>query len=588
MIKEQGIKEKITGLIGEALQGLSIETGELSLEHPAELSHGDFSTNVAMKAYGPISKGSVLGEKGSTWTVWPPNLKGSPRELAEKITAELEKNKPVEIEKIEVAGAGFINFYLSREFFANQTKQIVEDESFGKNDSLAGEKAIVEYTDPNPFKEFHIGHLMSNTIGEAISRLVQWNGAEVKRACYQGDVGLHVAKAVWVMLQMPAGTVLSAKELGQAYAKGSKAYEESPEAKREIEEINKKIYDETDDTINRAYKEGRQTSLNYFETMYKKLGTKFDYYFFESTAGDFGQEIIRESLEKGIFEESEGAVVFHGEKYDPALHTRVFINSQGLPTYEAKELGLAKIKYDTYPYTHSIVVTGNEINEYFKVLLQAMSLVFPELAKKTKHLSHGMLRLPSGKMSSRTGDVITGESLLEEISEKVADKVKESERGELEPDTIRKVAVAALKYSILRQAIGKDIIFDFDKSVSFEGDSGPYLQYSYARAKSVIAKAKEEKIKAESKNIPQEVSEVEKLLYRFPEVVALALKDYSPQHIATYLIELARAFNGYYAETKIVDSTDSTSGYKVQLAEAFATVIKNGLTILGIEAPERM
>ncbi|MEK7150379.1 MAG: arginine--tRNA ligase, partial [Patescibacteria group bacterium] len=477
--------------------------------------------------------------------------------------------------KVEVAGAGFINFFLSKEFFAESTGEVIKaGENLGMNESLKGQKIIIEYTDPNPFKEFHIGHLMSNTIGESISRIIEFHGAEVKRACYQGDVGLHVAKAIYGLLKIGNDASGDIRKLGEAYSIGARAYEEEA-FKNEINEINKKIYDRSDKEINKLYDWGREVSLEYFETIYKKLGTKFNFKFFESETGSFGKKIVEENIKNGVFEKSDGAIVFKGEKY--GLHTRVFINSEDLPTYEAKELGLAKIKHDKYPYDISVVITGNEINDYFKVLLRVMEIIFPELAQKTKHISHGMLRLPTGKMSSRTGDVITAESLIADVEKLVEEKIKDRNYDEsLKKEIIKKVSIGAIKYSILKSAIGGDVVYDFEKSISFEGDSGPYLQYSYARAKSVLEKAEREGIKMSVGETMTETLELEKLLYRFSEIVERAGKEYSPHYIASYLIELAGSFNSFYAKHKIVDKEDETSPYKVAIATAFATTMKNG------------
>ncbi|MSU55141.1 MAG: arginine--tRNA ligase [Candidatus Taylorbacteria bacterium] len=570
------IEEKIRNLIKESLKNLEIEIREISLEHPDEISHGDYSTNVALvhaKAQG-----------------------ANPRKLAEEIVRYIEQNKSKEILKVEIAGPGFINFYLSREFFTGEVLAILkEGEDFGKNSKLEGKKVMVEYTDPNPFKEFHIGHLMSNAVGESISRLVQFQAAEVKRACYQGDVGLHVAKAVWGMKEQIKNSKLkiqeiTAKNLGEVYALGSEKYETDEAVKAEIISLNKAIFDKSDAEMQVLYEKGRKVSLDYFETIYRRLGTNFDYKFFESETGPFGKKIVEEFLGHGIFEKSQGAVVFPGEKH--GLHTRVFINSQGLPTYEAKELGLAKIKYDIYKYDQSIVVTANEVNEYFKVLLCVMNLTFPELAKKTKHLSHGMLRLPTGKMSSRTGNIITGESLISAVEAMVHKKLEERELEIHEKSKIAEiVAIGAIKYSILKQAIGSDIIYDFEKSISFEGDSGPYLQYACVRATSVLEKAKKENIKAAPPGdggAEEDVSLLEKMLSRFPEIVERASSEYSPHFVATYLTELAGSFNNYYAHNQIVNSSDPQSPYKVAITESFVTVMKNGLWLLGIKVPEHM
>ena len=581
------MEEKLTALILGALAELGIDGVKVSLEHPAELTHGDYATNVAMAAAKKAGK--------------------NPRVLAEEIVQKLEsKYADANISEITVAGPGFINFTLSKEYFVAALSAALEvGEDFGKNASLQNKKVIVEYTDPNPFKEFHIGHLMSNTIGESISRLIEASGAETKRACYQGDVGLHVAKAIWALMKqdeqmlknnpdiVPLQATYSWSDLlktGKLYAIGNRAYENDEIAKKEIISINKNIYDKSNEVLNTRYEEGRQNSLAYFETMYKRLGTThgdataFDLYFFESKTGEFGKEVVGAHPE--IFESSEGAVVYKGDEAR-GLHTRVFINKEGLPTYEAKELGLAEIKHDAYPYDTSIIITGNEVNDYFRVLLDAMARVFPELALKTEHYSHGMLRLPTGKMSSRTGDVITAESLISETKEKALAKIRGEQFSGKEKDEIaEQVAIGAIKYSILRQASGKDIIFDFEQSLSFEGDSGPYLQYTYARTHSLLKKAGEKKTNAEAMTL-SEVSPLHKYILRFPEVVLRAQQAREPHFVATYLIELAREFNAFYANTPVLDGAPDEP-YKLALVQPVSNILKYGLWLLGIEAPDRM
>ncbi len=442
---------------------------------------------------------------------------------------------------------------------------------------------MVEHTDPNPFKIFHIGHLMANTIGESLSRLVEFSGADVVRACYQGDVGLHVAKTLWAVGKNPEDMTI--EYLGKMYVLGSEKYEEDESAKKEIISINKKIFEKSDPEINTLYEKGRKLSLEYFDAIYAKLGSRFDRFFFESEVADAGKAIVLKFLEQGVFEKSQGAIIFPGEKH--GLHNRVFINSEGLPTYEAKEIGLTARKFELYPdMSESVIVTANEQSDYFKVLLKTLSLIAPEHASRMKHIAHGLLRPSSGKMSSRKGNIVPAETMLEEIESLVAEKMKERDFGAEELASIRKdVAVSALKYSILRQAIGGDIIYDPEKSVSFEGDSGPYLQYACVRAGAVVAKAG---VSEEVKTFPETVEPLEKLLARFPEVVERSRLEYAPHYIVTYLIELAGAFNSYYTIHKIIDEKDPLSPYRVLLTETFAGVLKNGLWILGIEVPKRM
>ncbi len=575
------MQEKIQRIIKDALTSLGIAECDFKVEHPDDLKNGDYFTNVALVC----AKGA--GDA-------PPA--GGPNEIAKKIIAELEKNLPQKIERMRVAGPGFINFYLSPEFFRNEVEDILnKGDDVGKNAMLSGNKIMVEYTDPNPFKPFHIGHLMTNAIGESVARILEHSGAKVSRANYQGDVGLHVAKAIYGLLKnldwrerKPTHSE-EAENIGKAYMFGSKAYEKDPGAKREIDEINKKIYEKSDEEVNGIYDWGFKATMEAFEDLYKILGTKFDYYFLESVVADIGNRIVRNNIPT-VFEESEDAVVFKAEKYDPKLHTRVFITSKGLPTYETKELGLAEEKFKTNPGMHlSITVTANEQADYMRVVYKALSLIHPEYENKMTHITHGMMRFASGKMGSRKGNAITGESLLNDVRLMVAEKMQDREFGEEEREKIAAdVAVSALKYSILKQSIGGDIIYDFDKSISFDGDSGPYLCYSYARASSVLEKAKKENILPDPHAAPEEVWEVEKLIYHFSEIVERAAREYEPHYITHYLIELARAYNSFYGNNIIVNKEDKTSPYKIALTFSFTFVMKTGLHLLGIKAPAKM
>ena len=586
------MKEIIQKQILEALKNLGIHEANFSIEHPEDFKNGDYSTNVAMSAF----KGRRKFEKAIEGDEDTVNVKygidkTNPRELAEEIKTGLEKELPNI--KIEIAGPGFINFYLSREFFADSITDILnKKENWGKNKILEGKKVMVEYTDPNPFKPFHIGHLMANTIGESISRIVEFGGAKTVRANYQGDVGPHVAKAIYGIMKagLPDGNKTiteQAQYIGECYSNGSNFYDTDEAAKKEIEGINKKVYERSDEEINKIYDWGRKITLEAFEEIYKLLGTKFDYYFFESEMAPIGEKIVRENIDT-VFEESDGAVVFHGENYDKKLHTRVFINSQGLPTYETKEVGLTITKFEKENPDISIITTAIEQAEYMKVVQKAISLMHPDLESRMKHITHGMMKLSTGKMSSRKGNVVTGESLLRDSMDVVLEKMKERELGIEEKKKISEIiGVAALKYSILRSSLGSDIIYDFEKSISFEGDSGPYLQYTAVRANSILLKS--ESFNLENKNeIPEVVTDLEKSLYKFSEVVEYSYLSLEPHHIATYLTELASSFNTFYGNTPILVEENKYMSYHLNLIKAFCQTMKNGLWLLGIEIPERM
>ncbi len=567
------MEEKIKNLINSALDRLDIAERNFVVGHPEEMKNGDYYTNVAM----------VSGKK----------LRMNPKELAAKIVEilNISARQTEEIEKIEVAGAGFINFYLSSKFFTDGVKEILLNKDYGQNNVLRGKKLMIEYTDPNPFKPFHIGHLMTNAIGESLARILENSGGEAIRVNYQGDVGLHVAKAIYGMYKAgppadeSAPVSVLAEYIGDCYAKGSEAYDSDPAAKKEIDDFNKKIYDKSDPGVNQVYNWGRRVTLEAFEEIYKILGTRFRHYFFESEMAPIGEKIVLENILK-VFEGSDGAMVFKAEKYDPKLHTRVFITSQGLPTYETKELGLTKSKFEKENLDASIVITAHEQGEYMKVVQKAISLIYPEYEKKMKHITHGMMRFASGKMSSRKGNVITGESLIRDTVALLREKITDRELGESEKKEISEiVGVAAIKYSILRSKIGGDIVFDVDQSISVEGDSGPYLQYALIRAKSVLEKAKSENVFSK---LGDSAGNFEKMLLRFPEVALRAYQELEPHHVVTYLTEIASAFNSFYAKEQIVDVKDPNSSHKVALTEAFTTVMNNGLNLLGIKVPEKM
>jgi arginyl-tRNA synthetase len=551
--------------IEDALSALNLEVADFTVEHPKEMAHGDYATNVALTA---VKKAG-----------------GNPRELAEKIIAEIEDEIEY-VESVDIAGPGFINFHLSRDFFTGEIDRTrTERDNWGKHDAWEGKTVVVEYTDPNPFKEFHVGHLFTNSVGESIARLFMFAGADTKRVNYQGDVGMHVAHAVWGMRRMgfTADSDFTARDLGKAYALGATAYKEDEAAALEMKEVNKALYERGNSELNTLYDKGREISLKYFETIYDIIDTKFDKYFFESEAAPIGKELVLAYPE--VFKESDGAYVFKGEEY--GLHTRVFLNSEGLPTYEAKELALAKLKDDVFQYDYSVISTANEISEYFKVLKKAMSFVYPELEAKTEHVGHGMVRLAEGKMSSRTGNVIAAIDFINEIADAAEAKMKET-GAMTDRKLAQEIAVGAIKYATLRSSIGQDTIFNKEQALSFEGDSGPYLQYTHARIVSVLAKAKEAGIELSLKNVPEKPYEIERVLYRFPEVVKNALQERQPHLVTTYLTELAGAFNTFYGVERIADKEDEFASYKAAIAEAVKITLKNGLWVLGIKAPEKM
>lgn len=560
-----GMEEALREAVKKALNELGIDGVDFVVEHPGELSHGDYAVNAAMVAAKQAGK--------------------NPRELAEAIVAKLSENKLTYVESYEVAGPGFINVRLTRDFFKEKIASILNDaEAWGRNDTKAGEVAMIEYTSPNLFKQLHVGNLVGNIIGESLTRLYEVSGADVRRVNYPSDIGLTVAKGVWG-LKKTGGDPEDINALGEAYRVGNEAYEAGGAEKEEIVAVNKALYDGSDEELNTLRQKGIATSRARLGELCQKLGTSFDTEIPESAASPIGKELV-EKHTGTIFEESEGAVVYKGEQ--DGLHTRVFLNSKGLPTYEAKDLGNFALKQQAHPdWTSSVVVTGNEQAEYFKVVFAAIKKVFPEAqGKEMLHVPTGFLTLTTGKMSSRKGNVLTGESVLEETEALAAERASEN------VDVSTDVAVAALKYQILKSGVGANIVFDKEKALSFEGDSGPYLQYTHARINSVLERAEAEGLRPPydlaTTQAPETPYELERILYRFPEVVLKAAREREPHHVLTFLTEVAGAFNTFYAHEKIADKTDEYAPYKAALAAAVGQTLKNGLHLLGIKSPERM
>lgn len=559
------MEETIKKLVTKALQDtFSIESVAFVVEQPKDISHGDYSTNAAMV----VSK--QLGK--------------NPKEVAEALMSVMNENKPSEISLVSIAGPGFINFTLAPEYFAQQLDGIIAlADKWGTSTVHSGKNILVEHSSPNLFKAFHIGHVMNNAIGESIKRLAQASGAAVETMTFPSDISLGVAKAVFMLLETygPEFAPADIAVLGDAYVEGTKRYENDESVQVRVKEIADNLYTQTPSPELTVYEACRQFNIEYFEYITKRLGSQFDSYIYESEAGIVGKEIVLKNT-PAVFSESEGAVVYVPEESRKDINTAVFVNSQGNPTYEAKDIGLLSLKFAKQRDT-SIFITDNQQVPHFNIVLAAAEHINKEWAEKSVHVHHGRMSFKGQKMSSRLGGVPIAETLLDTVGDEVKERAVQNEK-ELSDDTIDAVAIAALKFSILRAAAGKDINFDPETSLSFEGDSGPYLQYSTVRANAVLSKADI----VPSSLMPEtwEPTHLEKLLIHFPEVVEHAIEEWSPHFIVTYLLELAQTFNSWYGNTKILGAEHSA--YRLALTKAFAQTMSNGLHLLGITVPEKM
>ncbi len=588
------IKKEIENLLKEALEKLEINfEGSFNLDHPQDLKNGDWTTNVALQLAGKSGK--------------------NPREFAEQIRAQIPANE--NIAKIEVAGPGYLNFYLSKLFFkkyleenSNQTvwgNRVgdFEDREFHKKhwDDLDNPpKILLEHSSPNLFKPFHIGHMVNNAIGESLGRILDHQGNNVTQIAFPSDVSPGIAKTIWALKKENKSVEnLTLQEIADAYVLGSAEFKEKDEVKKEVGEINDEIYrflngEEIKNENIDFYTKGKELSLKHFQDITKKLGSNFDLgkILFESKAEKIGKEIVKNNLGK-VFKEVENedgtkTVIFEGEQY-----TNVFINSQGYGTYLTKDIGLLKIKKDKYSEVQkSLVLTDVEQKQHFEMVKEAGEKI-PEISdfvKKSEYLQHGRMNFSGNvKISSRYGNVPLAEDVIKKVQENILEKMKDRDFSKEEKEYIsEKLAIATLKYSILKVTSGKNISFDLEKDINPQGDTATFLFYSLVRARSIYEKYDKW---TEPPTITERISdapEVERILYWFDEIVEKSVKDYSPHHLAIYLYNLAQNFNSYYAETKFLNEKNPDYKYNFALLSVFTKTLAKGLDLLGIKTVEKM
>ncbi|MDP2930810.1 MAG: arginine--tRNA ligase, partial [bacterium] len=526
----------------------------------------------------------------------------NPIDFSRKIMENLNADKGLMkvISKVSVDGIGFINFWFKPEYLSAQMDDINKAGSdFGKT-KVKREKIMVEYAHPNTHKEMHIGHMRTLITGEALARILEAVGAKIFRANYQGDIGPHVAKSIWGTTKILAERgqtfeqweMKTASEkahlLGEGYVRGNQDYESH---KAEMDDLNADLYDRAEKVMP-VYLRTRKWSLDYYNEFYKRFGTCFDRLFFESEVDGPGKKLVMENIGK-VFEKSDGAIIFDGEKH--GLHKRVFVTSGGYPTYEGKEMALAFKQRQTFRFDKNIHVVANEQAEYFKVVFKAIESLDPWFRGRECHLSMGMVNLVNQKISSRRGIVITVDSLLDDVKSLVKELTNMAGKTDQEIDDIgNKVTLGAVKYSVLRAHPTLNVEFDLKQSVSLEGSSGPYIQYGYARCKSVLEKAKCKAPafakamagKQNQKSLNDDELMILRWLVRFPGTIINSAEQMAPNLICGYLFELCQKFNHFYQENRVIGSENES--FRLSLTQAVAQVLKNGLWLLGIEAPERM
>lgn len=524
----------------------------ITLARP-EPQFGDYATNIALQLAKQVGK--------------------NPRVIAAAIAEKLGDYEA--IRQVEVAGPGFINIFLADDLLVD---------SLGRkyDTNREGETVVIETNNPNPFKAMHIGHAFNAILADTIANLIEADGASVYRVSYHGDVGLHVGKSMYSLLRYVDGNIEKLHDIPESdrnsfmshmYAEGSRVYKESEDARQEIDDLAKQSFVPKTKLYQEVYELCKEWSFEDIDRLVARLGNKpIERRFLESDADHRGVKIVKDYTPK-VFQESDGAYVFKGSEY--GSFDNVFVSSNGRGLYAARDLGLMQLKNEYYHPKKSYIVTAEEQKAYFKGVIAAAELCFPEYKKVTVNISTGTVKLTTGKMSSRDGDVVE----IAWLFEQVADAIRE--RG---GEVNEAVVAGSLRYQFLKVRVGSDVVFDVNEAVSITGNSGPYLQYAHARARSILSKS--QKVPLQPQSFEEDERTFVVKLGEYGDQYNRSVSELAPHHLCNYLYELSQTFNRFYEKNRVID--DSREAERLWLVKRYADTLKSGLGVLGIVAPEKM
>lgn len=558
-IKSANLPDEVKSNIEKALEKLSGK--KIALQEAAD-GHGDFALPCFELAR---------------------EMKKNPQSIAEDFA------KKIKLENIATKSeGGYLNFYIDWKVFGQELLENV-DEEYGKGKE--GKRILIDTFQPNPFKAVHIGHLRNGSLGDSIRRILEFEGNKVWTTTFMGDVGVHVAKWLWYYNKFCKGGIPKkdvSRWAGRVYAEATKKTEEKEEYEKEVQEVNKKM-DAREPKLTAQWKELRDIFLEDFVRIAKELDFRLDDRMLESMAEEPGKRLVMKFFKEGKLKKSDGAIVTDLQKY--GLGVFLLLKSDGTALYSTKDFGLFELKRKKFKFDKSLYVVASEQDFYFRQLFKAFEILGLPGWEKCFHMSHGIVKLQEGKMSSRLGTVVLYEDLRDEAIRRVL-KIIEEKNPELQDKeaAAKKIALGALKFSMLSVENARDIVFDWERALDFEGRSGPYLQYAYARACGILREAKRMPKKFDASLFADEAEiALLKKIARFPSAVSGAAKVYSPHMIANYLIDLAQAFNSFYNKLSVLKAeTAELKNARLKLVESTRTVLKSGLYLLGIEALERM
>lgn len=626
------IQDQLKKDLSKALKKLKISDKQLEFEHPlrqaqGKLDHGDYSTNIAMR----VKKKDVP----------------TPFDLANQIVNTFRSlGLPEYLAKIEVAPPGFINIWLKNEVLSEQIERVLKrGNRFGKLTIMKGKKVLLEHTSPNPQTTIMLGHLRNNFLGMAMANIFGFLGAKVTRDCVVNDRGVHICKALLGYLVfgqkrkvLKKTQLLNFKKVGDQkikkiikkvdwqelletwvkkksswwlpkdlglkpdhanltwYVLGTRAYDLSPQVRDQVSHILI-AWEAKDKKVWQVWRQILDWSAKGYEETYERIGSIHDKIWIESDYYEQGKEIVKKGLKKGVFRQSEGAIVTDLVQY--SLPDTVVVKEDGTALYITQDLALTRLKTQKFPSDLYIWDIGEEQTLYFKQLFAVCEQLGFGKRERFFHLGYALINFKGGKkMSTRRGEVVKADEILDELHQRALEIIQSSNqelRGKLTKGQIDKlaeeVAIGAIKYSLLKFSRETTIQFDMDESLALEGNSGPYLQYTYARCQSVLRKA-ETKDSPLSEKLPQlEPEEVALLrtIYKFPEVIQEAGENFAPNLICNFLFDLAQKYNLFYNKHSILKAeTEELRDFRLALTAAVGQVINNGLNLLGITVPERM
>lgn len=579
------------GKVTEALNKLRISMNvdcpgiteeEVPLENPPDPGMGDLGFPMFMFAK-KFRKG-------------PPVIA---REVAEILSGDVEL---AEYGRVQSQGP-YVNVFVSREKATESVLKniLLSPESYGKTNSLSGRKIMIEFSSPNTNKPLHLGHLRNDALGESVSRILKFLGAEVYKVCIINNRGVHICKSMLAYKKFGNNEtpeslgVKSDRFVGDFYVKFAKWASEDPGAEEEAQEMLRKWEAGDPDTV-ALWKKMNNWAVSGMERTYKRTGVSFDKYYFESDTYLLGKDAIAKGLEEKIFYKDEEGTTWV-DLTEENLDKKVLLRKDGTSVYITQDIGTAIQRHNDWPFDQLVYVVGSEQIYHFKVLFLVLKKLGYSWADMLYHLSYGMVNLPEGRMKSREGTVVDADDLIDSLRDMAVEEIKVKNREEAVGDindVAEKIALGALHYFLLQVTPSKDMLFNPKESLSFNGDTGPYLQYMGARITSVLKKAET------SPSVQGAVSdyslldeeyewELLKLLAKFPDVVDEAGRNMDPSRIALYLYELSKGFSRFYHECPILDEKNPVlSKTRLDLAKAVLVVLKNAMNLVMIPFLESM